>query len=73
MERVSYHANYQCLKDAAHDFIDVRQQRERHVFARNLGEGERDVLGLTFVMSPNIVLLDDRKARNEAKELGYMP
>jgi hypothetical protein len=42
-------------------------------FTRRLGKGERAVLNLALEKSPDILLIDDKKARNEAKDLGFMP
>ncbi len=42
-------------------------------FSRNLGQGERGVLNLALEMCPHIVIIDDRRARNEAVELGFSP
>ncbi len=61
------------LEDCLLSFIDVKQPREHQIFTRNLGAGEQGVLSLAVEISPDIVLLDDKKARNEALELGYMP
>jgi len=61
------------LENAVRTFIDVKQPRKYLTFTRNLGKGEQGVLSLAVEMSPNIVLIDDKKARNEAREIGYMP
>lgn len=38
-----------------------------------MGYGELGVLNLAIEMQPDIVLIDDKKARNEAKNLGLVP
>ena len=45
----------------------------QHPFERKLGYGEQGVLNLAIEMQPDIVLIDDKKARNEAKDLGLAP
>jgi uncharacterized protein len=39
-------------------------------FNRKLGPGEKDVLRLAIERNANGIIIDDRKARNEAKALG---
>lgn len=52
-------------------FIKVMHPKTSHIFARNLGKGERGVLNLAVEMNPNVLLIDDKKARKEAKQLGF--
>lgn len=51
------------------DFIEVAAPTVSHSFTRNLGRGERGVLNLALECQADIVLMDDKKARNEAKSL----
>jgi len=57
---------------ATQDFLEVVTPRLDYPFTRRLGKGERTVLNLALEKSPDILLIDDKKARNEAKELGFM-
>ena len=61
------------LEQALDSFIQTRKPTQHQTFSRNIGAGERGVLNLALDMSPDIVLLDDRKARNEARDLGLVP
>jgi predicted nucleic acid-binding protein len=61
------------LEAALDTFIITREPQHHQIFSRQIGEGERGVLNLALDLTPNIVLLDDRKARNEARELGLFP
>jgi hypothetical protein len=54
-------------------FIKVIKPNVHHLFTRNLGDGERGVINLGIEQQPDIVLLDDKKARNEAVSLGLFP
>lgn len=53
--------------------VYVRRSTIAHQFTRTLDAGEVGVLNLAIDMQADLVLLDDRKARNEAKELGLQP
>jgi predicted nucleic acid-binding protein len=61
------------LEQALNSFIHTRKPTHNQVFSRNIGAGERGVLNLALGMPPDVLLLDDRKARNEARELGFTP
>lgn len=50
-------------------FIQIVPAPSLHTFSRRLGKGEQDVLALALQEHADLVLLDDRKARNEALEL----
>jgi predicted nucleic acid-binding protein len=63
----------QYLQDAVDTFMTIMSPRVSRIFSRNLGLGERGVLNLAIEMCPNIVIIDDRRARNEAVELGFSP
>lgn len=65
-----YGDQYEVIHAAVTDFIDVIAPTMDYAFTRMLQEGERGVLNLTLDMKADILIMDDRKARNEAKELG---
>jgi uncharacterized protein len=52
------------------DFISVAVPVTVRGFSRNLGQGEHGVLALALERRADILLMDDRKARNEAGDLG---
>lgn len=54
---------------AVNEFIQVASPTTHQAFTRRLGAGEEGVLTLSLEMAPDVVLLDDKKARNEAKAL----
>jgi uncharacterized protein len=60
----------QRIDAALMDFIDVAEPTQPHRFTRNLGKGERGVLSLALDRGADLLLMDDRKARNEADKLG---
>jgi hypothetical protein len=55
---------------ALSQFIDVAHPQGMAHFTRNLGVGEQGVLQLALERSADLVLMDDRKARNEAARHG---
>ncbi len=57
------------IVSALGDFIEVVKPTFKQSFSRNLGQGERGVLNLALERQADLVLMDDKKARNEAKEL----
>jgi len=61
------------ILNATNDFIEVLTPSINRQFSRKLGDGERGVLNLALEKQPHILLIDDKKARNEAKDLGLMP
>ncbi len=61
------------LLQAVNDFIEIVTPQMNYSFSRNLGKGEKGVLNLALQMQPEVLLIDDKKARNEAKELGFVP
>jgi predicted nucleic acid-binding protein len=52
-------------------YIKIRHPKRSISFAKNLGKGERGVLNLALEINPNILLFDHKKARKQAKELGF--
>jgi predicted nucleic acid-binding protein len=63
------YAEAQYFQAACHSFITVLAVNNTTTFKRNLDLGESEVLTLALSESVDIVLIDDRKAFNEAKEL----
>jgi hypothetical protein len=55
---------------AISDPISVQETPTLRTFSRNLGRGEQGVIALALERSADLLLLDDRKARNEAREHG---
>ncbi len=64
--------SFRALK-ATGTFIRVLTPKVKHAFKRKLGTGEQEVLNLSIEIQPDIILIDDKKARNEAKDLGFTP
>jgi predicted nucleic acid-binding protein len=58
------------IDHATHSFIQVKHPKIHRLFTRNLGDGEQGVLNLAMEMHPDFILLDNRKARHEAKDCG---
>lgn len=54
-------------------FIKMMPTIAAYNFARKLGRGEAAVLTLAKQINPDVLIIDDKKARNEAKELGFQP
>lgn len=52
-------------------YIKVLESKSNRVFTKNLGRGETGVLNLAVEKNPDLLIIDDKKARNEAKELGF--
>jgi uncharacterized protein len=62
----------QNINTACNSFIEVvKIDNINHTFKRKLDLGEINVLSLALDMRANLILIDDRKAFNEAKELGF--
>jgi len=61
------------ISKATNDFIEVVTPTIHHTFRRKLGKGEIGVLNLALEKHSNILLIDDKKARNEARDLGFEP
>jgi predicted nucleic acid-binding protein len=56
------------FRSACQTFIDMIEVRRVYPFARRLDKGEQEVLTLAIQEKAELVLLDDRKAYNEAQE-----
>lgn len=61
------------IQAAVDAFIAVLTPKIRRLFSRTLGDGEQGVLNLGLERQPDILLLDDKKARKEAAALGLIP
>ena len=58
-------------KAIAEEFIIVAKSQTVYAFKRKLDFGERGVINLAFDKQADFLIIDDKKARNEAKELGF--
>jgi predicted nucleic acid-binding protein len=56
---------------AIDDFIIVAKPQTVFSFKRTLDFGERGVINLAFDKQADFLMIDDKKARKEAKELGF--
>ncbi|MDM8528475.1 hypothetical protein QUF58_09730 [Anaerolineales bacterium HSG24] len=63
----------QRITQATQTFIQVVSPTIQQQFTRKLGAGEQGALNLAIEVDANFIILDDKKARREAKELGLMP
>jgi predicted nucleic acid-binding protein len=70
LERGCFYQEVDCFKVACDSFIEVVNVQNNRNFKRSLDLGECAVLSLALEIQADIVLIDDRKAFNEAKELG---
>lgn len=70
LERGCFYQEVTQFKSACDSFIEVVNVENHQAFKRNLDLGECEVLSLALERQADIVLIDDRKAFNEAKELG---
>lgn len=61
---------YEHIHRAVAEFIEVIEPRKIYSFTRNLQQGERGVLNLALELNADMLIIDDRKARNEAREIG---
>jgi hypothetical protein len=59
------------ISDATKDFIRVIRPSLELALSRNLGKGEVGVLRLAREMNADLLIIDDKKAANEAKALGF--
>lgn len=58
---------------ATKTFLEIVSPQSEYQFQRKLGKGERGALSLALERKPDFVILDDKKARNEAVALGLTP
>ncbi len=61
---------YQHIIEALQDFIQVENATKTYPFKRAIQAGEKSVLNLAWETEAEVLIIDDRKARNEAKEMG---
>ncbi|GAK52041.1 hypothetical protein U14_03288 [Candidatus Moduliflexus flocculans] len=61
---------YEHIHNAVAEFIEVIEPQTVYAFTRNLQQGERGVLNLALELNADMLIIDDRKARNEAREMG---
>ena len=59
-----------CFQIACDSFIEIMIVQNKREFNRRLDLGECEVLTLALEQQTDIILIDDRKAFNEAKEQG---
>jgi uncharacterized protein len=59
------------IQSACDDFVAVVTPTNTHGFSRNLGQGEQEVIVLALERRADLLLIDDKKARNEAADLGF--
>ena len=74
-ETVAYEFLDNCTKEEKTRFLLARKQYLEVVtvknilsFSRKLGRGEQEILTLALQKSTDLLLMDDRKGRNEAEE-----
>ncbi len=61
--------DYEHIDNAINDFINVQSTTNDYPFKRTIDKGERSVLNLANELNADILIIDDRKARNEAVEM----
>lgn len=59
------------ILQAIEDFIIVTKPKTVHSFKRTIDLGEKDELNLAFDTHADLLIIDEKKARNEAQELGF--
>ncbi len=62
-------AEEQHFQEVGKGFIQIVKVEQLHQFSRRLDIGEQEVLSLALQEQADFVILDDRKAFNEAREL----
>lgn len=60
---------YTHIHDSVAEFFKVLEPQNSHGFTRKLQQGERGVLNLAIELEADMLIINDRKARNEAHEL----
>lgn len=61
--------DFEHINNAVNDFIEVQSITNDYPFKRTIDKGERSVLNLANELNADILIIDDRKARNEAVEM----
>ena len=59
------------ILNAIDDFIIVTVPETDYSFRRTIDSGEKGVLNLAFDRKADFLIIDDKKARKEAKEIGF--
>ncbi len=57
------------IKKATEDFIEIIKPTTELTFVRKMSLGEQEVLTLAVEKKPDYIILDDKRAINEAKDL----
>ena len=52
-------------------FIEIVRPTSKYSFTRKLHPGEKDVINVALDMKADLLIIDDKKARNEAREFGF--
>jgi uncharacterized protein len=52
-------------------FIEVMTPMSAHSFTRKLYASEKEVISLALDLQADLLIIDDKKARNEAREFGF--
>jgi len=60
------------VKAIGEGIIEIIKPQTDYLFKRKLDEGEKAVLNLAFDLKAELLIIDEREARNEAKELGFV-
>ncbi len=62
-------ADYEHITNAVNDFIAVQSTTSDYPFKRTIDNGEKSVLNLANELNADVLIIDDRKARNEGTEM----
>ena len=58
---------YTHIQNAINKYITIKNAKQSFHFKRKIHSGERSVLNLALEMQADVLIMDDRKARKEAK------
>jgi predicted nucleic acid-binding protein len=61
--------DYHHIMEAVNDFIIIQSTTSNYLFKRTIDKGERSVLNLAYELNADVLIIDDRKARNEGAEM----
>lgn len=61
--------DYEHINNAVNNFINVQSTTTNYPFKSTIDKGERSVLNFVNELDADILIIDDRKARNEAIEM----
>jgi len=62
-------ADYEHITNAVNDFLAIQSTSTNYPFKRTIDNGEKSVLNLANELNADLLIIDDRKARNEALEM----